>query len=192
MRTLAKIRARYDELRRKGWRRYLYRPFDVRFVLFGIRRGVNQAGIYNKQPDEIPPEEEVRDGHYHYYECPLKTMPPIDKRTFFHYFWDHANHFPTDDLTFHDRLPKKLGCSILMAASSTPLTMGWGIHIIEGANWPLFPALVFAISLITLLISLGYDVAFKGRDSGFAIGQLIFTMLMAGLTSVFTYVADSA
>ena len=121
-------------MRRKGWRGYLYRPCDIRFVRFGIRKGINQVGMYNHEPDEVPPVEEVREGRYHYYECPLMAMPPMDKRTFFHYFWDHAKHGPTNDLTFHDRLPKKLGCSILMASVPTPLTMGWGVHVVEGAN----------------------------------------------------------
>jgi hypothetical protein len=170
---------------------YFYRPRDIRFVYFGIRRGVNQAGIYNKEPDEIPPELEVKEERYHYYECPLPQMPPMDTRTFFHYFWDHANHAPTNDMTFHDRLPKKLGCSILMAPSSTPLTMGWGIHVIEGVNWPLFPWIVVAILAVTLVVAAVYDAVFQSQESGFTIGQLVFSLLMALLSSLISYVVDT-
>lgn len=189
--TTAKIKARYNELSRTGFLRYLYRPHDIRFVQFGIRRGVNQAGIYNRQADEIPPEVEVREGRYHYYECPLPQMPPMDKRTFFHYFWAHAKHGPTNDMTFHDRLPKKLGCSILMASSSTPLTMGWGIHIIEGPNWPIFPWVVVVLLSMTLVICAAYDAIVQDRESGFTIGQLLFSILMAVLSSVISYVVDT-
>ena len=187
----AKIRKQYENLGRTGLLGYLYRPRDIRFVHFGIRRGINQAGIYNKSPDEIPPEHEVEEGRYHYYECPLPQMPPMDKRTFFHYFWAHASHAPTNDMTFHDRLPKKLGCSILMASSSAPLTMGWGVHIIEGPNWPMFPWIVTALLAVTLVICAIYDAVVKGRESGFTIGQLIFSILMAVLSSAISYVVDT-
>lgn len=139
----------------------------------------------------MPPEAEVREGRYHYYECPLQVSPPMDRRTFFHYFWDHASHMPSNDMTFHDRLPKKLGCSILMASTQGSLTTGWGVHIIEGANWPLFPWIVVALLAITLVLSLIYDVVYKGRESGFTVGQLVFSLLMAVLTSVISYVVDT-
>ena len=170
---------------------YLYRPRDVKFVLFGIRKGINQVGIYNKEPIEIPPEVEVKEGRYHYYECPLQQMPPMDTRTFFHYFWDHTSHAPTNDLTFHDRLPKKLGCSLLMASSATPLTMGWGVHIIEGVNWPLLPWIVVIILAVTLVVAAVYDTLSQGQESGFTIGQLVFSLLMALLSSLVSYVVDT-
>lgn len=160
LRSIGRIKARYNELGRSGFLAYLYRPRDIRFIHFGIRRGINQVGIYNKEPNEIPPKREVEEGRYHYFECPLPQMPPIDKRTFFHYFWEHASHAPTNDMTFHGRLPKKLGCSIFMAPSETTLTMGWGIHIIEGPNWPMFPWIVVTLLTITLIIPGVYDAVF--------------------------------
>jgi hypothetical protein len=163
----------------------------MRFVEFGIRRGINQVGIYNKEENEIPPTGEVEEGRYHYYECPLNQMPPMDRRTFFHYFWDHASHQPTNDMTFLDRLPKKLGCSILMAPNTTPLTKGWGVHIIEGANWPLIPWLVVVVLFVALVVAVVYDVALKGQESGFTVGQLVFSLLMAVLSSIFSYVVDT-
>ena len=134
------IPERYDASRRHSLRRLLYRPQDINFVQFGdLRRGV-QTGIYDK-PLAIPPKLEVDEKRYHYHECPLDPLPPIDRGTFFHYFWTHDKHPPPGanpifESLFMSWLPKKLGDSIFNQREPK-LQMGWEVHIIEGPNKPL-------------------------------------------------------
>ncbi|KAH7078860.1 hypothetical protein BKA63DRAFT_488567 [Paraphoma chrysanthemicola] len=69
---------------------WLYKPVDVHFVRFSYF-DAGSVGIYDK-PLSLPPEDEVKRGAYHYHECPMDPLPPIDHRTFFHYFWNHERH----------------------------------------------------------------------------------------------------
>ncbi|KAK3725471.1 hypothetical protein LTR37_000441 [Vermiconidia calcicola] len=193
---LARIRQRYDSARRKGIYKLLYRPMDIEFVRFGVRRGGSQTGIYEK-PLAIPPAAEVKDERYHYHECPLDPLPPIDCRTFFHYFWEHASHPPTSgsqafDTLFFNRLPKKLGSSILVQTDPGKLQLGWGVHIIEGPNKPLLAWLATAILVLSFVISVSYDIRMKNRESGFAIGQWMVAVLATALTAVYFHLADIA
>ncbi|KAK3704978.1 hypothetical protein LTR37_013495 [Vermiconidia calcicola] len=196
MELFAQIRKRYDSARRKGLYRVLYRPMDIEFVRFGVHRGGYQTGIYEK-PLAVPPAAEVRDEKYHYHECPLDPLPPIDSRTFFHYFWEHASHPVTSgsqafDSLFFNRLPKKLGSSILVQTDLGKLQLGWGVHIIEGPNKPLLAWLATAILVLSFVISVSYDVGTKNRESGFAIGQWMVAVLATALTAVYFHLADIA
>ena len=82
----------------------------------------------------------------------MNPLPPIDPKTFFHYFWDHASHAESSgnqafDALFYNRMPKKLGKSILIDAKPGTLNLGWGVHIIEGPNKPLLAWLTTAVGL---------------------------------------------
>lgn len=137
MPLFAEIRKRYDSHRKRSLRGLLYRPHDIHFVLFGVLRAGVQTGIYDK-PLAIPPPVEVTAKRYHYHECPLDPLPPMDRRTFFHYFWEHNNHPSQSENAafqslFFNRLPKKLGDSIFHQ-KGPKLQVGWGLHIIEGPN----------------------------------------------------------
>jgi hypothetical protein len=44
---------------------------------------------------------------------------------------------------------------------------------------------------VALVVALVYDVALKGQESGFTVGQLVFSLLMAVLSSIFSYVVDT-
>ena len=182
-----KIHERYYLLRRKGLYRFLCRPSDIHFVRFGVQRGGYQTGIYQK-PLSIPPAVEVKENRYHYYECPLDPLPPIDPGTFFHYFWDHASHQEPSghegfDTLFFNRLPKKLGESVLKQAHPGKLQLGWGVQIIEGPNKPLLAWLAFAILVLSFVISLIY---------GFQIGQWMVAVLETGLAAIYFHLADVA
>ena len=188
------INEEYNRLRRKGLYTWLYRPNNIHFVRFGVHRGGFQTGIYEK-PLAVPPAEEVNEQRYHYYECPLDPLPPIDPGTFFHYFWDHASHpessgHPGFDTLFFNRLPKKLGDSILKQADPGKLQLGWGVHIIEGPNKPLLAWLATGILVLSFITSLVYDVVLKNRESGFAIGQWIVAVLGTALTAMYFHLAD--
>lgn len=147
LRRFSQIKRRYEACKGYGLGRLLYKPRDIHFVHFGVLRAGFHTGIYEK-PLSIPPAIEVQEKRYHYYECPLKPLPPIDRRTFFHYFWDHDKHPPPGrnlifESLFTSRLPKKLGDSIFNQREPK-LQLGWGVHIIEGPNKPVLAWLVFA------------------------------------------------
>ena len=191
-----KINEEYLSLRRKGLFRFLYRPSDIHFVRFGVQRGGYQTGIYQK-PLSIPPAVEVKEQRYHYYECPLDPLPPIDPGTFFHYLWDHASHPESSgnggfDTLFFNRLPKKLGESILKQTDPGKLQLGWGVHIIEGPNKPLLAWLATGILVLSFVISLTYDITYKNKESGFAIGQWLVAVLATALTALYFHLADIA
>ena len=70
--------------------------------------------------------------------------------------------------------------------------MGWGVHIIEGPNRPLLAWLATAIIFLSFAVSLAYDVGFKTRESGFAIGQWMVAGLGTALTALYFHLADIA
>jgi hypothetical protein len=159
-----------------------------------VQRAGYQTGIYQK-PLSIPPTIEVKEQRYHYYECPLDPLPPIDPATFFHYFWEHASHPQASgneafDTLFFNRLPKKLGESVLKQCDPTKLSKGWGVHIIEGPNKPLLACLATGIIVFSFVVSLVYDIVLKNKESGFAIGQWIVAVLATALTAVYFHLAD--
>ncbi|KAK5128870.1 hypothetical protein LTR85_000203 [Meristemomyces frigidus] len=192
---LAKIRQRYDELRRKGVYSVLYRPTNIHFVRFAAQCGGRQTGIY-ETPLAIPPATEVDEKRYHYHICPLDPLPPIDRRTFFHYFWTHASHPPTTgnparDMLFYNRLPKKLNTSMLQETDPKKI-YGWGVHIIEGPNKPLIAWCVTGILIVSFMVAVLYDVLRKSSDSGFSIGQWIVAVLSTALRAMYFHLEDIA
>jgi hypothetical protein len=174
--------------------RLLYRPTNIHFVRFAAHRGAQQTGIY-EGPLAIPPKTEVEEKRYHYYECPLDPLPPIDRRTFFHYFWEHDGHPKSGNLTreslFYNRMPKKLGYSLLQETDPSKI-YGWGVHIIQGPNKPILAWFVFVILVASLLVAVIYDVRTKNADSGFGIEQWIVAVLTAGLTATYFRLEDPA
>jgi hypothetical protein len=161
-----------------------------------VHRGGGFVGIYDL-PLSIPPVEEVTARRYYYYECPLQPKLPMDTRTFFHYFWDHALRQDHNDNTnfntlFLNRLPKKLGESLLRQYDPSKMNMGWGVRIIEGPNKPVLAWLATLILVLSFLISLIYDLVAKNKESGFAIGQWIVAVLATALTAVYFHLADIA
>ena len=161
-----------------------------------MQRGGYQTGIY-QSPLAIPPEIEVKEQRYHYYECPLDPLPPIDARTFFHYFREHASHPPCSgnqafDTLFYNRLPKKLGSSVLLQTDPGKLHLGWGVHVIEGPNKPLLAWLAAGILVFSFVVSVAYDIILKNKDSGFGIGQWLVAVLTAALTALYFHLADLA
>lgn len=186
------IRERYLQHCRKGLYSYLYQPADIHWVRFGVQQRGVDTGIY-QSPRAIPPAIEVKEGRYHYHECPLEDMPPIAKETFFHYF---RNRHDPDAATiarsvFYERMPKKLGSSIFEQCEPGKLHFGWGLHIIEGPNKPLIGWLATAIVVLSFLVAVIYNVCVKNTDSGFAIGQWMVGVLATWLAALYLHVADA-
>ena len=180
-----KIYETYSNSRRSSRFGFLYKPVDIQFVRFSVFGG-GHVGIYEK-PMILPPETDVRNGKWQYYECPLEPLPPIDSRTFFHYFWNHRRRTSQDGTSslFLNRLPKKVGTSMLQQEASNTLNLGYGIHIIEGPNKKLLSVAVFVILVVSFAASLAYSLATHAQESGFGIGQWMVAAMTAGLGAIY-------
>jgi hypothetical protein len=181
-----KIHDRYFALRRHTWRRFLYRPAGIKFVHFGVQAGY-RVGFFSGDP--LPSEDVVASKRYEYNLQP-PVPPPIDSRTFLHHFWKHGAHLQSTSARYVDRLPKKLGESLVRSLGTDELREGWGIRIMEGANKP---AICFALLLVLVAsfgVSLGYDLVMKTGDSGFAIGQWMVAVLTVGLSALYFSLED--
>jgi hypothetical protein len=179
----AKIHSRYYSIRKKWWLPLLYRPINIRFVQFHIYEG-HRVGIFNDTTEPIPPPGEVHALRYHYYECPLKPLPPMDHRAFLHFFREQGKHASAKRSLFLNRLPKKVGESILAQDDEENLRLGWGVYIVEGLNWPVISWCMFGILLLSFIVSICYALLMKTQESGFGIGQWLVAVLTAALTAL--------
>lgn len=182
-----KIHETYFNARRSSRFGFLYKPVDIQFIRFSVFGG-GHVGIYEK-PMALPPEADVIEGKWQYYECPLTPLPPIDSRTFFHYFWNHERHCSAETYLssslFLNRLPKKMGASMLEQGGSNTLNLGYGIHIIEGPNKKLLSLAIFIILVLSFAASLAYSLATHAQESGFGIGQWMVAAMTAGLGAIY-------
>jgi hypothetical protein len=92
---------------------------------------------------------------------------------------------------FLNRLPKKLGESILKQHDPNRLHLGWGIHIVEGPDWSGISWATFAIMVSSFVVSLTYDLVAKQKDSGFGIGQWMVAVLSAALSGLYFSLAEA-
>lgn len=124
----------------------------------------------------IPPKDEVTAGNYIYNPCPIDE-PPIDSRTFFHYFYSPTSLHPY--MVWGPRIPRKLGPNL------TPMAHSWGIHLEERPDWPLFAAINFTCLLISGLIAGIYSWKMKDTQTGVAIGAWLTSVQAVGVTAIF-------
>jgi hypothetical protein len=183
-----KIHDTYLEVRRGSRFSFLYSPIDIHFVQFSTFDG-GRVGIYEK-PMALPPVEQVEGAKYHYHECALEPLPPIDHRTFFHYFWNHSSHLHSRSTLFLNRLPKKMNTSVREQEQPDALNLGWGLHIIEGPNRKMLSLSMFVILVVSLIISITYSIVTHAQESGFGIGQWMVATFTAGLGAVYFHLAD--
>jgi hypothetical protein len=182
------IHNRYFGIRKARLSTFLYKPVDVHFIRFSVFDG-GHVGIYEK-PMSLPPESEVKGGNYHYYECLLDPLPPIDHRTFMHYFWHHERHKNSMSDIFLSRLPKKMNTSMRGQERHDQINLGWGVHIIEGPNKKAISLGLFVTVLLSFIVSLSYSIATHTTESGFGIGQWIVATLTVGLSAVYFHVSE--
>ncbi|KAI1455427.1 hypothetical protein F4805DRAFT_436170 [Annulohypoxylon moriforme] len=195
-----KIWETYHSIKGADWKarlqNWFLEPDDVSFILFGVLRR-HQVGIY-KQPLEIPPQIEVDEGRYDYYECPMKVLPPMPGNIFLHYL-EHAKKKATskkevplyhEDSTFLSRLPKKLEHSIFTGPTTVGLNIsyGWGIHIVERPSMfaqNLVTGFMAFLSAIICLIVFCTTWVTSGRDEAVGIGQYTAGVLTLFNTAVY-------
>ncbi|KAG9204112.1 hypothetical protein G6514_001749 [Epicoccum nigrum] len=180
------IYQRYYALRRQNWRRFLYRPAGIKFVHFGVQAG-ERVSFFSSDP--LPPEDEIAAKRYEYNPQP-PVPPPMDSRTFLHYFHKHNAHSQSRSAKYVNRLPKKLGESLSRSLGVDDLLEGWGIHIIEGPNKVAICWALFLVLVASLAVSIVYDFLTRSGESGFAIGQWMVAALTVGLSALYFSLED--
>lgn len=181
-----KIYDRYHALRKQTWHRFLFRPAGVRFVHFGVQ---TEARVNFFAADPLPTEEVVAAKQYEFNLQP-PVPPPIDSRTFLHYFWNHNKHVQSTSARYVERLPKKLGESLVRSIGVDELKEGWGIHVVERPNKAVICWALVLVLLASFGVSVSYDLIMKQADGGFAIGQWMVAALSVMLTAVFFSLED--
>ncbi|KAH6638021.1 hypothetical protein C7974DRAFT_374626 [Boeremia exigua] len=177
---------RYFALRKHTWRRFLYRPAGIKFVHFGVQAGY-RVSFFSSDP--LPSEDEIAAKRYEYNPQP-PVPPPIDSRTFLHYFYNHSMHSHSTSAKYVNRLPKKLGDSLTRSLGVDDLLEGWGIHIIEGPNKVAICWALMIVLIASLGVSVGYNLVTKSEDSGFAIGQWMVAALTVALSALYFSLED--
>ncbi|KAL8684135.1 MAG: hypothetical protein Q9224_006584, partial [Gallowayella concinna] len=92
----------------------------------------------------VPKPQEAHKHNYIFEPMPMDE-PPIDSRTFNHYF--HKPHLGDPSVTWIKRFPQLQDSSLFY--SNEKLAKGWGIEIIEDRNWILF----VCANMMALLLS---------------------------------------
>jgi hypothetical protein len=108
----------------------------------------------------------------------------MDHRAFLHFFRKQGKHASAKRGLFLNRLPKKVGESILAQDDEETLHLGWGVYIVEGLNWPVISWCMFGILLLSFIVSICYALLMKTQESGFGIGQWLVAVLTAALAAL--------
>ncbi|KAJ3544228.1 hypothetical protein NM208_g3169 [Fusarium decemcellulare] len=160
----------------RGW---FFKPSDVFFVRFGVMKR-HQVGIYGK-PMEIPPPDEVDNGRYHYYECPMRPLPPMPDHIFLHYLQEAKRSTAHQDNpkahaedVFLSRLPKKLGSSIFRGGTraASGVSYGWGVQVIERPSaWA--KSMVGIVSALICIVTFAITWGCVNFDKAVGLGQYV-------------------
>jgi len=104
-------------------------------------------------------------------------LPPMDSRVFFHHFYAPESQHP--DVFWSERLPWKVGPAL------RPKDDGWGIHLKESPNWPLFAALMCFLLFLSGAVAGIYSWKMEDAQTGVAIGAWLTSVQVMGITAVF-------
>ncbi|KAK0642084.1 hypothetical protein B0T16DRAFT_224837 [Cercophora newfieldiana] len=186
-----KIWESYREIKKSSsestLRNWFFKPDDVFFVHFGVTNR-HQVGIYGK-PMEIPPPEEVQQGRYHYFQCPMQPLPPMPNHIFLHYL-DRAKSTSSSNTHAEDiylsRLPKKTGSSIFTARTgvNTTVLYGWGVHIIERPS-AFAQSMVGIASALICIVFFGFTWGFADLSTAIGIGQFVGAVLALANAAIY-------
>ena len=102
---------------------------------------------------------------------------PMDSRVFFHHFYAPKTEHP--DVFWSERLPWKVGPAL------EPKDVGWGIHLEESPDRPLFAALMCLLLLLSGAVAGIYAWLMKDNATGVAIGAWLTAVQTLGITAVF-------
>lgn len=122
---------------------------------------------------DLPPEEEVRRGNYHYVPCPQDIKNPLLRIPYLHVLFEPGNHL---NQFWMNRTPKKLDTRIEYGTGVEPI-IGWGVHLVEGPNWMAFSIVSEIVLVMSLLLSVVYSVFTRDVSAGFTMGAYLVAVL---------------
>jgi len=164
-------------------RNFLLKPKQVNFAQFGLEKDSHKAHIFAEPA--YPDKEAINSGEWHYnLHPPLKPMPST---AFIHYLLHEA---APDDDRFQRRLPKKLRMSIFQSRASVPdypIVFGWGIHIIEGPDWPkviwiFITVLIACFTPLIAYVTINRDWATATSTGGLIVSSLTLVWMMMSIS----------
>jgi hypothetical protein len=119
----------------------------------------------------------------------MKDLPPMDHESFFHYLWDHVPSPQCDRADWFQRMPKKLGMS--MIHSNTPgLQWGFGVLIVEGLNKTFLSWVIVLVLLSSLTAGVTYGKRTGDMSTGFSIASYIVTVLGSAMAAIYYTVTE--
>lgn len=111
------------------------------------------------------------------YQTP-ETFPPIGPAKLVH-LWNTPNHPDGNGQTCLSMFPKKKRQRVYVGPTGE-LPRGWGIHLVEGANWMLISVLIISVALISSVVfGISFAVLHHDIQNSFAIASFVITF--AGL-----------
>ncbi|KAL8811659.1 MAG: hypothetical protein Q9200_001629 [Gallowayella weberi] len=128
----------------------------------------------------VPKPQEARDHNYIFDPIPMDE-PPIDSRTFNHYF--HKPHLGDPSVTWIKRFPQLQDSSLFY--SNEKLAKGWGIEITEDRNWILFVCANLMALMLSGTIAGLYIFLAKDAQTGVAIGAWLSAVQTLGVNGLF-------
>ncbi|KAI9752453.1 MAG: hypothetical protein M4579_005628 [Chaenotheca gracillima] len=145
-----------------------------------VLRHKSKECVGSFEVDSIPSKAEMLKFQYDF-EHPRIGKLPIPPHIFMHSFREPGDHL--GDMIFR-ALPKKLRAELTCENLQQNRPIGWGIHIIEGANWRLIRVLIL-VALLLIFVGTVLWCALRGDIQGGAgLGQFAVGLLALGVPVV--------
>ncbi|CAH0050481.1 unnamed protein product [Clonostachys solani] len=164
------LRSSYEAARqRKAWP-WMRRVSTIDFTRFEVFDN-NLVNIQHKP--SLPTGQYLQ--QYNFEPLEADVIPPIGPNLMMHYF-EHPDHADVIPILFK-RIPKKLG-EKLSACPVKKSSVGWGLHLVEGAD----PFKIFCFGLgafaIALVVALAWSIIKSDVQGGFAISVFVLSLLL--------------
>jgi len=144
---------------------------------------------YVLEADCLPPREEVLAERYHYRPCPADNLLPALRVPYLHVFFEPGVHM--DDF-WTNRMPKKLRDRLAYLPVDrrdpqteeplSPPIIGWGVHIVEGPNWPAFFVLSWLAIGASFVLALAYCAVAGDVSGAFGMASYLVGVVTVGVT----------
>ena len=170
------LRRKYREKRGMGTIRHLLLcPKSINYVRFALERVTQRVHIF--ETSSYPPQHKVDADEWAYSPAPPDPEPPVTSEFFIHLLTDCPGdlELPTKSRLWLNRLPRKRHSS--MEDSADELTMGWGVHVVEGLDTTLMLILLNAAFIMFLSFLIAYHVVYQDWASTSALGSFFIATL---------------
>ncbi|VUC28994.1 unnamed protein product [Clonostachys rosea] len=112
---------------------------------------------------------------YNFEPLEADIIPPIGPNLMMHYF-EHPDHADVVPVLFR-RIPKKLH-EKLSACPVKKSSVGWGMHLVEGADTFLIFCFGLGAFAIALVVALAWSIIKSDVQGGFAISVFVLSLLL--------------